>query len=409
MSRSIHKLTAKQVEKLDKLGRYSDGGNLYVSIAANGGKRWVFLYRFNGRQREMGLGSASLGGVSLARARELATQARVHLQAGEDPLEKKREDIRKNTPVPSFGEWADQYVETHRKSWRNAKHAAQWSMTLTKYCAAIRSIPVNAISTDDVLTVLQPLWTSRPETAQRLRGRIENVLDSAKAKGHRSGENPARWKGHLQNLLPKPKKLTRGHHAALPFAEVPDFMEELSQRGSIAARALEFAILTACRTGEVLNAVWEEIDLDGALWIIPAERTKAGKQHRVPLSEQVIDVLNRLNSNDMEGHVFPGQRRNKPLSSMAMAMQLRRMNRNTITVHGFRSSFRDWASETTSFPQDVCELALAHAIANQTEAAYRRGDLLEKRTALMKAWAEYCYKTTDANVIQLTPTSTKTG
>lgn len=230
MSRLVNKLTARQVEKLTEAGRHSDGANLYLSISKNGGRRWVFFYRFNGKQREMGLGSASVSGVSLSKARELAAEARIQLQAGQDPLEIKKQSKLEARTIPTFGEWADQYIDTHSKSWRNEKHIAQWRMTLTKYCAVIRSKPVDEIDTEQVLKILQPLWTTRPETAQRLRGRIENVLDAANARGLREGENPARWKGHLQNLLPKPRKLTRGHHAALPYNQIYHFMEELGQR-----------------------------------------------------------------------------------------------------------------------------------------------------------------------------------
>jgi len=337
----------------------------------------------------MGLSSATKAGVSLARARELAAQARIRLGSGIDPLEACRADMAANQSVPSFGEWADAYVETHRKGWRNKKHADQWSMTLTRYCASIRSLPVDAIDTDAVLRVLQPIWERLPETAQRLRGRIENVLDAAKARGLRSGENPARWRGHLQNLLSRPKKLSRGHHAAMSYTQVPAFMAQLQTRASTAARALEFTILTAARTSEALNATWEEIDLDRGLWTIPGLRMKSGREHRVPLSHRIVELLTNLDNPENARFLFPGTRWTKPLSSMAMTMQLRRMKHEDVTVHGFRSSFRDWASETTNFPHEVCEQALAHTIASKTEAAYRRGDLLEKRRELMEAWALY--------------------
>ena len=271
MARSINKLSARAVETLKAPGRYSDGGNLYLSISANGGRRWVFMYRFAGKQREMGLGSASRAGTSLARARELAAEARIALAAGLDPLEARRAHRQAERIVPSFGECADAYIETHRKSWRNEKHLAQWRMTLTTYCAPIRAMPVDKIDTEAVLKVLQPIWERLPETAKRLRGRIEKVLDAAAVRGFRTGENPARWRGHLQNLLAKPKVLTRGHHAALPYEQLPEFMAQLRARQSLAARALEFAILTACRSGEVRCARWDEIDLAKAVWVIPAK------------------------------------------------------------------------------------------------------------------------------------------
>jgi integrase len=291
MARSINKLSARAVETLKASGRYSDGGNLYLSISENGGRRWVFMYRFGGRQREMGLGSASRAGTSLARARELAAEARTALAAGLDPLEVRKARMHAERTIPSFGECADAFIETHRKSWRNDKHIAQWTTTLTTYCASIRALPVDKVDTEAVLKVLQPIWDRLPETAKRLRGRIENVLDAATVRRFRTGENPARWRGHLQNLLSKPKVLTRGHHAALAYEKLPDFLAQLRARDSVTARALEFTILTACRSSEALNVRWEEIDLGKALWVIPAGRMKAGKEHRVPLSARAIAIL----------------------------------------------------------------------------------------------------------------------
>jgi integrase len=356
------------------------------------------MYRFAGKQREMGLGSATRAGTSLAKARELAAEARTALAAGLDPLEARKAVRLASRTVPTFGECSDAYVESHRKSWRTNKHVVQWTMTLTTYCAQIRSTPVNEVDTEGVLKVLQPLWERVPETAKRLRGRIEKVLDAAAVRSFRTGENPARWRGHLQNLLSKPKMLTRGHHAALPYEKLPDFVAQLRVRQSLAAKALEFAILTACRSGEVRGARWEEFDLDKAVWVIPGKRMKAGKEHRVPLSDRAATILMALKEMRTGDFVFPGTARGKPLSEMAMAMQLRRMKADDITVHGFRSTFRDWASETTSFPHEVCEQTLAHAIGNKTEAAYRRGDLFDKRRKLMDAWAAYC-KPKKSNVV----------
>jgi integrase len=390
VARSINKLSARAVETLKPPGRYSDGGNLYLSISANGGRRWVFLYRFRGKQREMGLGSASRAGTSLARARELAAEARIALADGIDPLEARHARIQAERMIPNFGECADTYIEMHRHSWRHEKHLAQWRMTLTTYCAPIRAMPVDKIDTAAVLKVVQPIWERLPETAKRLRGRIENVLDAAAVRGFRTGENPARWRGHLQNVLAKPKVLTHGHYAALAYEKLPDFVAQLRAQHSVAARALEFAILTACRSCEVRNARWDEIDLDKAIWIIPAHRMKAGKEHRVPLSDRAVFLLATLRETRTSDFVFPGKDSDKPLSERAMAMQLPRMKADDITVHGFRSTFRDWASETTSFPHEVCEQALAHAIGNKVEAAYRRGDLFDKRRKLMGAWASYC-------------------
>jgi integrase len=348
------------------------------------------MYRFAGKQRGMGLGSASRAGTLLARPRDLAAEARITLADGLDPLDARKAARLADRIVPTFGECADDYVETHSNSWRNDKHVAQWKMSLTTYCAQIRTLPIDDIDTESVLRVLQPIWERLPESAKRLRGRIEKVLDAATVRDFRTGDNPARWRGHLQSLLSKPRALTRGHHAALPYDKLPEFLGQLRARQCVAAQALEFAILTACRSGEVLGARWEEIDLDKAVWAVPGNRMKAGKEHRVPLSDRAVTLLAALNEVGSTEFVFPGTAHGKPLSGMAMAMQLRRMNACDITVHGFRSTFRDWASETTSFPHEVCEQALAHSIGNKTEAAYRRGDLFEKRRRLMEAWASYC-------------------
>ncbi|WP_083925664.1 tyrosine-type recombinase/integrase [Sphingomonas sp. Mn802worker] len=386
-SRTLNKLDARTAATIKTPGRHSDGGGLYLSIDPQGRRRWVFMYTRNGKRTELGLGGGR--NLSLANARKEAGTLRAVLTSGGDPRSSREKQERQ-----TFGECADAYVETMRPSWRNAKHAAQWAMTLTKYAAPLRPKSVESVSTRDVLEVLQPLWQRTPETAERLRGRIENVLDAAKAKGLRTGDNPARWRGHLDQLLPKRQRLTRGHHAALPYAAMPKFMNDLRERDATAARALEFTILTAARSGEVLGASWAEIDLSGAAWTVPATRMKAGREHRVPLSQAAVDLLQRLDAaRDVEraspaDAVFASAATGKPLSGMAMAMLMRRM-RVDVTVHGFRSAFRDWASETTDFPHEVCEIALAHTIANRAEAAYRRGDLFDKRRKLMEAWAQY--------------------
>ena len=402
------KLNARKVETLTEPGRYSDGGNLYLFITPNGGKRWTFFYRLGNNdvgkpiRREMGLGSAAKGGVSLAEAREKAADARKLLNSGKDPIEERQATERAGRAIPSFGAFADEYLASHRSKFRNDKHIAQWEMTLgDAYCKAIRSKPLNEIDTEAVLSVLQPIWTKIPETASRLRGRIENILDAAKALGHRDGQNPAQWRGHLKTLLPARQRLTRGHHAALPYDDLPAFMADLRARKSTAALALELAILTASRSGEVLNAQWSEFDLDKAIWTVPAIRMKAGHEHRIPLTARAVDFLKamtRLHDND---HVFPGAAKGKPLSGMAMTMQLRRMKRGDITVHGFRSTFRDWASEQTSFPHETCEHALAHRISDKAEAAYRRGDQFEKRRLLMDAWQTFCEPEPTGKVVQL--------
>lgn len=388
--RALNRLSAVQAAKIKVPGRHSDGGGLYLFIDPHGRRRWIFMYTRAGKRTELGLGSGR--DLSLANARTEATKLREVLAMGGDPKVERQKDEH----IPSFGAWADAYVEAMRPSWRNAKHAAQWTMTLTKYAKPIRGKPVSEIGTQDILDVLQPLWKRTPETAERLRGRIENVLDAAKAKGYRSGENPARWRGHLDQLLPKRQRLSRGHHSALGYDAIPVFMADLRGRAGVAASALEFTILTAARSGEVLGAQWNEIDFEKKVWTVPSARMKAGREHRVPLAPRAIEILKAVHALGTQGHVFPGPKPKKPLSSMAMAMLLRRMKRE-ITVHGFRSTFRDWASETTGFPHEVCEMALAHAIGNKAEAAYRRGDLFDKRRKLMEAWARYCAKTMDAN------------
>jgi integrase len=383
MARQINRLSARTVATISKDGRHADGGGLYLSISPNGGRRWVFMFRWHGKQTEIGLGSAR--DVTLARARELASQARAKRAQGINP-----KDARRPSEGATFGECADRVIEAMRPSWRNSKHAAQWEMTLRDYAAPLRRLPVDKITTDDVLSVLKSLWNEKPETASRLRGRIERVLDAAKAQGLRIGENPARWRGHLDQLLPKRQRLTRGHHAALPYTELPTFMSDLRGRQAIAALALEFAILAAARSGEALGARWDEFDLERALWTIPATRMKAQREHRVPLSDraqQIIDMMHKARDGEF---VFPGQNTGKPLSAMALEMVLRRMKVEAATVHGFRSTFRDWAAEQTHFTNEVCEAALAHVIENKAEAAYRRGDMLEKRRELMEVWASYC-------------------
>jgi integrase len=383
MAREVNRLNARAVAVINEHGRHADGGGLYLSVSPNGGRRWVFLYRWHGKPTEIGFGSAR--DVTLARARELARQARSNLAEGINP-----KDVRKPSKVATFGECADRVIDAMRPSWRNEKHAAQWKMTLLHYAAPLRRLPVNKVGTDDVLSVLKPLWNAKPETASRLRGRIERVLDAAKAQGLRSGENPARWRGHLDQLLPKRQRLTRGHHAAMAYAEVPSFISDLRSRQATAALALEFAILTAARSGEVLGARWNEFDLDRAIWIVPAERMKGAREHRVPLSPRALRIVTELEDSRTNDFVFPGEKAGRPLSGMSLEMVLRRMKVEGATVHGFRSSFRDWAAECTNFPNEVCEAALAHVIENKAEAAYRRGDLFEKRRKLMDAWAAYC-------------------
>ncbi len=378
----LNRLSARAVATLTAPGRHSDGGGLYLLIKASGAKSWVFMWSRQGRQREMGLGS--ILGVTLAVAREKAAEARADLAAGRDPL-----GTRDRLRAKTFGDLADAHIQVMSPQWRNQKHVAQWEMTLRDYAAPLRSKTAAAITTEDVLGVLRPLWDSKPETASRVRGRIEAVLDAAKAQGLRSGDNPARWRGHLDQLLPRRAKLSRGHHAAVAIDALPTFMARLPHVRGIAALALRFTILTATRTGETIGATWHEFDLVKGLWTVPASRMKAGREHRVPLSTPVLALLQELSLTAPSVFVFPGLRTGKPLSNMAMDKTLRDA-RAEFTTHGFRSTFRDWAAERTSFPHELCEMALAHIVSDKTEAAYRRGDMLDKRRELMTAWAVFC-------------------
>lgn len=390
----LHKLTARQVETAKRPGRYSDGGDLYLKVRRGGSKQWVMMWArmipaHNGGQRrqqvELSLGPAGPAGLSLSAARKKAAEIRAQRLAGLDP----KAERQKVAGVHTFGEIADAYITAHAASFKSAKHISQWRATLgDTYCAGLRGLPINAITTEHVLEVLKPIWQRIPETASRIRGRIEKILASAIATHQHPGPNPAIWKGHLETLLPRRAKLSRGHHAALPYAEMAAFIADLRSRESITAKALELAILTACRSGEVLGARWDEIDLAEGLWVIPAARMKAKITHRVTLSPRVVELLDSLPR--LSEYIFFGQVDQKPLSNMAMLQLLRRMGREDITVHGFRSSFRDWAAEKTNFPATTVEHALAHRISDRAEAAYRRGDELEKRRQLLAAWAEWC-------------------
>lgn len=415
-NRPKNRLTARAVETLKAPGWHADGGGLYLRIDSDGRKRWVLVYFIAKKRREMGLGPATgPNEVTLADAREKAREAQGKAKAGVDPLMDReatkaaeaalKDAEAKDAAIPTFGAFADAYVETMRRSWRNEKHAAQWTSSLAKECAAIRDRRLDDIGTEDILEVLTPIWTDRPETAQRIRGRLENILDAAKAKGHKTGENPARWRGQLKSLLPARPKVVRGHHAALDYAQMPDFMAALRQRDGVAARLLEFIILTAARSGEARGARWDEFDFERADWTIPAKRMKAGKPHRVPLSPRALAIVQDMAAAKLGPLVFPA-RSNGALSHMASANLLKRMGYSEVTTHGFRSAFRDWAAEVSTFPHEVCKMALAHIIGNKSEAAYRRGDLLEKRRALMTAWAAWCAPQ-PANVVPIPRASQK--
>ena len=388
------KLTALKTDKVKASGYYGDGGGLFLQVSRYGTKSWVFRFKANGRLREMGLGS--LDTYSLAEARERARNCRKLRDEGKDPIEERnaaRLAVKlEATKAITFEQCAERHIAAHRAGWRNGKHRDQWSSTLATYVNPMfGALPVRAIDTALVMKAIEPIWNEKPETASRVRGRIEAILDWATARGFRAGENPARWRGHLDKLLPKKTKVRRiEHHAALPYREIAAFVAELRSQEGIAARALEFAILTAARTGEVIGALWGELDLADRLWTIPAERMKADKEHRVPLSDAAIAILEDLQRVRQGDYVFPGGRAGRPISNMAMTMTLRRMGRGELTVHGFRSSFRDWAAERTGFPAEVAEMALAHTVADAVERAYRRGDLFQKRRQLMDAWARYC-------------------
>ena len=383
MARSIGNLSAISIEKRKKVGRHSDGGGLYLNIALAGTKSWVFMWAANKKRREMGLGPYPA--VTLKAARYKAARCRTLVEEGLDPINERNRELEK-----TFAECVDLYIAAMESTWRNEKHRYQWRQTLTSFCTTIRPKPVATITTQDVLETLKPIWMTKGETASRLRGRIELVLDFAKAKGWRTGDNPARWRGHLKNILPARKKLSGGHLAAMDYREVRAFMVRLRKAEAMAARALEFTILTAGRTSEVLKATWPEIDLKQKIWTIPKERMKAGEEHTVPLSEPAMKLIRRLEKTRQSKYVFPGQKPDMPLSSMAMEMLLRRMKVTNATVHGFRSSFRDWCGDETMFPREIAEAALAHKVGNEVERAYRRSKAIEKRRSLMDAWATFC-------------------
>jgi integrase len=394
MSYTINKLSAIKVRSVTRPGMYGDGAGLWLQVSRSGSKSWIFRYDFFGRRREMGLGSCNT--VDLALAREKAKACRLVLLEKRDPIEERdkarAEYVHQQAKRVTFDECASAYIAAHRGSWKSAKHAAQWETTLAMYASPIIGVlPVADVDTALIVKVLKPIWTTKTETATRLRGRIESILDWATTHKFRRDENPARWRGHLENLLANPNKIAPvKNHPALPWREIGAFMTELRKRDGVSARAIEFAILTACRSGEVRGARWSEIDLDARLLTIPAERMKAGKEHRVPLSSSAVAILAAIERRD--GLVFPGRDQDALLSDMSLTSVLRRMGRTDITVHGFRSTFRDWCSEygKNAFSREVCEHALAHGLPDKVEAAYRRGDLLEKRVVLMQAWADYC-------------------
>lgn len=403
MARALDRLSARRVATLKTPGLHADGGNLYLQVGPTGTKSWLFRFELAGKRFDMGLGPLST--FTLAEARERAKAARMLLADGVNPLEHRRAAVaaRQSQVVLTFDECAARYIASHESGWKNAKHADQWRATLATYASpVVGAMPVSTIETAHIMRILEPIWTVKPETASRLRGRIENVLDWARVQGYRDGENPARWRGHLDKLLPARSKVAKvAHHPALPWAEIGAFMQELRAMPGTAALALEFIILTATRTGEAINATWREIDLERRIWTIPAERMKAGREHAVPLSDPAIEVLQaQAAERGADGFVFPGK--SGALSNMAGLQLLKRMGRADLTVHGFRSTFRDWAGEATAHPREVIEHALAHQLKDKAEAAYQRGDLLEKRRILMADWGDYCSRpAASADVVPL--------
>lgn len=386
-------LSARKVETIRTPGLFADGGGLYLQVTESGAKTWVYRFKLAGRRRDMGLGSLST--VSLAEARELAVDARKKAAVGIDPIEAKKAAAAAQAveaaKLTTFKQCGEAFIDSMRAGWKNAKHASQWGATLEAYAyPTLGALPVDAIDTALVLKVLEPLWSTKTETASRLRGRLEAILDYAKVRGLRNGENPARWKGHLDHILPARGDVAKvRHHASLPYAAAPDFWPRLQLQDGLGARALEICILTATRSGEVLGARWDEVDLETGVWTIPPERMKAGAEHRVPLSAPALALLRKLVKVRRGEYVFPGHADEKrPLSNMSMAMVLRRMDVDA-TVHGFRSTFRTWAAERTGYAHEVAEAALAHTIGDKVVAAYQRGDLFDKRRRLMDDWAKF--------------------
>jgi integrase len=401
------RMTALTAASLKKPGLHHDGDGLYLRITPQGGRTWVFRYMRLGKPHSMGL-----GGGTLADARARAAAARALLNNNQDPLAKaKSERLAKAAEAASastFKQAATDFIASHKSGWKNAKHIAQWPSTLKAYVYPVfGNVSVADIDAPMVLKVLKPIWTTKNETARRIRGRIEAVLDWAKVHDMRSGENPARWRGGLQHALPaRPRSSLVKHHAALPYGEIAEVMAALRAEAGTAARCLEFTILTAARTSEAIGAKWSEIDFATATWKVPASRIKAAREHRVPLSPAVLALLKAQAKTRVGDFVFPGRRRGNGLSNMAMAVLLKRMKRDDITVHGFRSTFRDWCAERTNYPREVAEMALAHAVGDRVEAAYRRGDLLAKRVQLMQDWATYL---SAARVPRISRASPKSG
>jgi integrase len=402
--RTLHRLSAAHLKRKPD-GWHNDGGGLHLVVKGEG-RSWAMRYTRNHKTTDMGLGS--LADLPLAEARRVATEARRQLTLGQDPLALRRQALASAATAQTFRQCAEAYIAAHEASWRYERHKEQWVSSLERHVyPRIGDLPVGAVDTGLVLKVLEPIWYETPASASCIRSRIEAVLGWATIRRYRTGDNPARWANHLEHALPGTGKLRRvRHHPSLPYAETAAFMTELRKQAGVAPRAMELLILTAVRSGEVLGTRWDEIDLAERLWTIPEDRMKAARPHRVPLSDQAMMLLaemRKLRHADDGGHVFQGRRMGQPLAPMNLRNLLVRMERTDITTHGFRSTFRDWAAEQTTFPREVCEQALAHAIGNPTEMSYRRTDLLNKRKRLMAAWSDYCSTTaaTSAAVVPL--------
>ena len=395
-------LTVKGIAGLNKPGLYGDGKGLYLHVAAGGCKSWILRFQLAKRRRDMGLGP--LNDVTLAAARDVATEARKLVRAGVDPIDQRRgivaARIADAAKARTFDECAAAYLEVYRDGWRNAQHAQQWQSSIARYASPVfGGLPVDRIDTQAVISVLEPIWKEKPETADRVRGRIEAVLNFATTRGHRpAGDNPARWAGHLEHTFKKRKAKERVHYAAIPYTELPEFMAALRGIDGVSARAFEFTILNAMRTSEVLGARWQEFDLEERVWTVTAERMKAEREHRVPLSDAAYAIVESMAAIRTSDFVFPGSKPGRPLGHSALRERLKDLRRG-ITPHGMRSAFSDWCAERTAFSGEVREMALAHVIPNKAEAAYRRGDLFDKRRQLMDAWAHYCM----ANPAKLVP------
>lgn len=392
MARPIKRLSDREVANKKKPGYYADGGGLWLQVSKSGTKSWIFRYTRQGKTHDLGLGSYL--NVSLKTARDKAQEQREALGRGEDPMAQRWAAKAAAASKMTFSECAEKYIAVHRDGWKNPKHAQQWTNTLETYAAPIiGNLDVALVDTPHILRILEPIWTTKNETASRVRGRIERILAWATTRRLRHGDNPAAWKNHLDTLLPKPSAVQKkAHHAALPYRDASAFLGEVRQLAGIAPRALEFTILTAARTGETIGATWDEIDLDSKVWTVPAARMKAKREHRIPLSTRAVAILEEIKEQNKGAFVFPGWSGDKGLSNMAMLKVLKDMGRNDLTVHGFRSTFRDWCAEATQYPREIAEAALAHTLTNKAEAAYFRSDLFEKRREMMQDWCNYIGK-----------------